>query len=81
MMTSDSTKTADQSVRNEVTSDTSLGSSFAQPTSSTRRRAASRTSNKLDNHGTSTLFLRAQPIGEGILATRGTGYGATQQGD
>ena len=70
---------AETCVNKKVTSASVLGGSIL--TTSTRRREATRTSDNLNNHGTSQEYSLAQLNGEGKPAAMGTGYGATKQGD
>ena len=76
-----STITAEQSVRNEVVRDRKFGGSFESSSTSSSRRAPSRTSTILDNHATSGQKSRAQLIGVESTNTRGSGYDALEQWD
>ena len=71
-----STNSAVTVVKPGVACENISGGSPSQPTTSSRRRQASRTSFKFGKHATSSLELREQLTGPEARSARGTGYGA-----
>ena len=76
-----STNSAVTVVKPGVACENISGGSPLQPTTSSRRRQASRTSLKIKNHATSSLESREQLPGLESRVARGTGYGAQNEWD